>query len=91
MDENPADTISRELHDEIGQSLTAAKFEIEAAKRITDPKALSLRLDDGLALIEHLLQSVRTLSLDLRPALLDEIGLVPALRAHVNTQARRAG
>src|SRR5207248_2446816 len=61
------------------------------AKKLTDPAALSLRLDDTLALIEHLLQSVRTLSLHLRPALLDEIGLVPALRAHVNTQARRAG
>src|SRR5947207_1470260 len=41
--------IARELHDEIGQSLTAAKLEIETAKKLTDPAALSLRLDDTLA------------------------------------------
>lgn len=83
--------IARELHDEIGQSLTAAKLEIEAAKRSTDPASLALRLDDAAAVIEHLLQRVRELSLDLRPPLLDELGLVPALRAHVNQQAERAG
>jgi PAS domain S-box-containing protein len=83
--------IARELHDEIGQSLTAAKLEIEAAKKMTDPEARALRLDDGLAVIEQLLQSVRTLSLDLRPALLDEVGLAAALCAHVQSQAARGG
>lgn len=83
--------IARELHDEIGQGLTAVKLEIEAARRTWERAALSLRLDDGVALIDHLLQSVRTLSLDLRPAALDELGLVAALRAHVQALAARAG
>lgn len=82
--------IARELHDEIGQGLTAAKLEIEAARGTADPAALSLRLDDCVAVIDHLLQSVRTLSLDLHPASLDELGLVAALRAHVQAQAARA-
>jgi PAS domain S-box-containing protein len=83
--------LARELHDEIGQSLTAAKLDIEAAKQLDDPAARALRLDDGLAVIEHLLQSVRALSLGLRPALLDEVGLAAALLAHAQSQAARGG
>ena len=81
--------IARELHDEIGQGLTAAKIEVEAARRTNDPAALALRLDDAQAVIEQLLHLVRTLSLDLRPASLDELGLVAALRTHVHAQAVR--
>jgi len=91
MQEEERHHLARELHDEIGQSLTAAKMEIEAAKREDDPAAKALKLDDGLAAMEHLLQSVRELSLGLRPALLDEVGLAAALRAHARTQATRGG
>ena len=83
--------IARELHDEIGQGLTAAKLAIESAKVATDPTALALRLDDSSAMIDLLLHSVRTLSLDLRPASLDDLGLVAALRAHLHAHAARAG
>jgi PAS domain S-box-containing protein len=83
--------IARELHDEIGQGLTAAKLAIEAAKGTHDAIGLSLRLDDAVALIGQLLQSVRRLSLDLRPAGLDELGLVATLRAHLHSQAERVG
>jgi signal transduction histidine kinase len=83
--------IARELHDEIGQTLTAAKLEIEAARRLHDPAAIGLRLDDSLALIEHLLQSVRELSLNLRPASLDALGLVGAIQAHATAMAGRVG
>jgi PAS domain S-box-containing protein len=83
--------IARELHDEIGQGLTAAKMAIESAKLATDPASLALRLDDASAMIDQLLNSVRALSLDLRPASLDELGLVAALRAHLHAQAARAG
>jgi PAS domain S-box-containing protein len=83
--------LARELHDEIGQSLTAAKMGIELARQLGDPVARTLRLDDSLAVIDHLLQSVRALSIDLRPALLDEVGLAAALRAHSESQAARGG
>jgi PAS domain S-box-containing protein len=91
MQEEERRHIARELHDEIGQSLTAAKLEIELARQLDDPASRTQRLDGSLAVIEHLLQSVRALSLDLRPPLLDEIGLAAALTAHAQTQAARGG
>ena len=83
--------LARELHDEIGQSLTAAKLEIEAAKRLKELASVTLRLDDSLAVIERLLGSVRAMSFDLRPALLDEVGLAAAVRGHARSQAERGG
>ncbi len=83
--------IARELHDEIGQSLTAAQLNLQVLIGITDLSELPARLEDSLALIDRVLQQVRTLSLDLRPSMLDDLGLVPALRWYVNRQAERAG
>jgi two-component system sensor histidine kinase UhpB len=48
-------------------------------------------LTDSLELVDHLLTQVRTLALDLRPSLLDDLGLVPALRWYANRQATRNG
>lgn len=82
--------LARELHDEIGQSLTALKIDLQALRcpRGTPPAQL---LDDSLAIVERTLSQVRALSLDLRPPLLDDLGLVAALQWHVDVQARRAG
>jgi signal transduction histidine kinase len=71
-------TIAGELHDEIGQALTGLKFVLEMAGRQSPQDATSkLREADGL--VNQLLQKVRTLSLDLRPSALDDLGLLPAL------------
>jgi len=83
--------IARELHDEIGQSLTAAQLNLQVLLGITDLTELPMRLEDSLALIDRVLQQVRALSLDLRPSMLDDLGLVPALRWYLNRQAERAG
>jgi PAS domain S-box-containing protein len=83
--------IARELHDEIGQSLTAAQLNLQALGDTLAPDVRSTRLEDSLGLIDHVLQQVRTLSLDLRPSMLDDLGLVPALRWYVSRQAGRAG
>jgi two-component system sensor histidine kinase UhpB len=80
--------IARELHDEIGQTLTAIKMALQAARRGAGP---SSHLDDGIGLVERTLVQVRNLSLDLRPAVLDELGLVPAVRWYLDRQAQRAG
>jgi len=53
--------------------------------------ALVRRLDDGLAIVEGLLQQVRQLSLELRPPLLDDLGLVPALCWHLDQQVQNGG
>jgi signal transduction histidine kinase len=48
-------------------------------------------LNDSLGILDKILQRVRDLSLDLRPSLLDDLGLVPAVRWYVERQAQRAG
>lgn len=83
--------IARELHDEIGQTLTATKLSLQSAQRSGDPGASESKILDGVRLVERLLEQVRNLSLDLCPPQLDFLGLVPALRSYVEEQAARAG
>ena len=82
--------LARELHDEIGQALTAAKINT-VMLRSAIPSDLAPRLNENAAILDRLLQQTRQISLDLRPPLLDDLGLVPALRWYVNQQAERAG
>jgi PAS domain S-box-containing protein len=82
--------LARELHDEIGQTLTAAKINLKIIAPDV-PAKITGRLDDSIQLLDRLLRQVRELSLDLRPPLLDELGLVPTLRWLVDQQAQRAG
>jgi PAS domain S-box-containing protein len=82
--------LARELHDEIGQTLTAAKINLKIIAPDV-PAKVTGRLDDSIELLDRLLRQVRQLSLDLRPPLLDELGLVPTLRWLVDQQAQRAG
>ncbi|MEA3210297.1 MAG: hypothetical protein QOE70_3354 [Chthoniobacter sp.] len=82
--------LARELHDEIGQSLTAAKLNLKIIAPEVSP-AVARRLEDSIQVLDRLLAQVRQLSLDLRPPLLDELGLVPALRWLADQQAQRAG
>ena len=81
--------LARELHDEVGQALTAAKINLQAAMKESDG-AKSKRIDETTAILEQLLGQVRQISLDLRPSTLDDLGLVPALRSLLDQQGRRA-
>lgn len=83
--------IARELHDEVGQSLTAALLNLQVMANQPDSDVLPARLEDSMAQIERVLQQIRTLSLNLRPAMLDDLGLAPALRWLVGRQAERSG
>ncbi len=82
--------LARELHDEIGQTLTAAKINTEMLRAAVPPD-LAARLNENATILDRLLQQTRQISLDLRPPLLDDLGLVPALRWYVNQQAERSG
>jgi glucose-6-phosphate-specific signal transduction histidine kinase len=62
--------LARELHDEIGQMLTALGFVIE--RRASGPAGTSAGTDEAASLVKELLNRVRKLSLDLRPTMLDE-------------------
>ncbi len=82
--------LARELHDEIGQALTAAKLNLKIVASEV-PAAATPRFEDSIQIIDRLLQQVRQLSLDLRPPLLDELGLHPALRWLADQQSQRTG
>ena len=81
--------LAYELHDEIGQMLTAVKMNLQTLQRM--PDKFAARMEDSVALVESALAQVRALSLDLRPPMLDELGLIPTLQWYVQQQARRAG
>jgi PAS domain S-box-containing protein len=81
--------LARELHDEIGQALTAAKINLQAAMEEPD-HAKSKRIHETTAILERLLGQVRQISLNLRPSTLDDLGLVPALRSLLDEQGRLA-
>lgn len=83
--------LARELHDDIGQALTAIKLDLQTAQQSLDRTAIQNRIADSLEAVEYALQAVRRLSLDLRPLLLDDLGLVAALRWYIDRQAQRSG
>jgi len=83
--------IAQTLHDEIGQMLTVLKFTLETAHDDPELARSSGALGEGIAMVAQLLQQVRTLALDLRPSVLDDLGLVAALRSYLDRQAQRAG
>ena len=73
--------LARELHDEAGQVLTGLKLTLETGQR-RPPEAMKANMQEALSLVGELMQRVRNLSLDLRPAMLDDLGLVPTLLWH---------
>jgi signal transduction histidine kinase len=74
--------IARELHDEIGQVLTGLSLTLEMAARLP-AKAAENHLREAQALVIDLMERVSNLSLELRPALLDDLGLVPTILWHL--------
>ncbi len=84
-------SIARELHDEIGQVLTAVGTNLQAIVPTANPATLSKRIEESLDLIDDALRRIRDLSLDLRPSLLDDFGIVPALQWYIDRQAQRSG
>ena len=82
--------LSRELHDETGQVFSAVRIEL-GVLRDGLPPAQSGRLDQVLGLIDKGIRSIRSVTNDLRPSLLDDLGLLPALRSLVAEFAERSG
>ena len=80
--------IARELHDEVGQLLTVVKLDLQTVLRQEQPQALNTSVREGMESIDRVISRVRDLSLDLRPSMLDDFGLVPALRWLVQRHAK---
>jgi signal transduction histidine kinase len=83
--------LSRELHDHVGQMLTALRMELSLVERVwTSPDTrVALSLAECKQLVETMLRTVRDLALGLRPSMLDDFGLRPALEWHVRDFRRR--
>jgi two-component system, NarL family, sensor kinase len=85
--------ISRELHDGVGQSLTALKMQLQLLEEsaVREGSALSPRLAELREMADRSLQEVRQISHLLRPQMLDELGLLPTLRWLARTFQQRTG
>jgi signal transduction histidine kinase len=85
--------IARELHDEIGQMLTALKVELGNLDRLRHARTEDYRahLEDAKQLATQTLVSVRTMASGLRPSVLDDLGLGPALQWQAREFSRRTG
>ena len=81
-------SIARELHDGLGQELTAVKFALEDLRTRNGDGGGPDRLNVVTRMVDEILGRIHTFALDLRPSLLDEFGLASALRWYVKRQAR---
>ena len=83
-------TIARELHDEVGQLLTAMKVELAVAQRaINESGGSGYLLNDARSIADGAFATVRDLSHLLHPAMLDDLGLAPAVEWYVRGFAKR--
>jgi signal transduction histidine kinase len=81
--------LARELHDEVGQVLTGVHLTLQSLRDL-GPGAAG-PLTEAVTIVGRAIQQVRDLSLDLRPSMLDDLGLGPALRWYAERLTRRAG
>jgi signal transduction histidine kinase len=93
IEEEGRRTLSRELHDEIGQALALLQIETSTAHSIlpAQPEAARERLRRAKDLAERTVQTIRNISSLLRPPLLDDLGLTPALQFQLEDFQRRSG
>jgi len=83
--------IARELHDQIGQILTAVKMNLHTVQRFSLGSEAGSYMKDNIEAVDEALRLVRDLSIDLRPPVLDDLGLVTALGWYVDRYTMRTG
>jgi len=91
IQEHERRALSQELHDEVGQTLTALRMEISQVIAVVPESASRDRLQRARQLVEATTEMVRDISLMLRPALLDDLGLGPALQWQLERFSSRSG
>ncbi len=83
--------LARDLHDDVGQTLTALRINLDSGRRAADPESSAAGLlGKSTALVDTAIDSIRQLSLSLRPPVLDDLGLSAAIREHVSRLLRPA-
>jgi PAS domain S-box-containing protein len=83
--------IARELHDELGQRLTALKMEVSSLRPALQPGSADGRIDAMLEMLDETVASVRRIAADLRPLMLDDLGLGAAIEWLARDAARHIG
>jgi PAS domain S-box-containing protein len=85
--------VARELHDELAQSLTALKMDTIFVRDNlrADPQRVAAKLEDMLAMLDASVAATRRIAADLRPLLLDDLGLMPAIEWLVQNFTQRTG
>ncbi len=85
--------ISREIHDQLGQLLTAIKMELRTIERLTprDPDKVSERLAETFELVDETIRTIRRIASDLRPGILDDFGLEAAVEWQLQQFRDRTG
>jgi len=91
MQDDERRRIARELHDSLGQELAAAKMTVDGILSQKSAASKDQSATDASGSIDRALQQVRTMSHLLHPPLLDEVGLVSALRWYVEGMTKRSG
>ena len=83
--------LSRELHDQVGQLLAGLRLELNAVQRTVTEREAVLRLASAKRTVEQILNTVRNIAMLLRPSMLDDLGLVPALQWLCREMSRSGG
>jgi signal transduction histidine kinase len=83
--------LARELHDQLGQSLTAIRIDLASIKSIPDRGQALVKLASLMDLVDQTIHSVRQISTDLRPGILDDLGLVAAVEWMAEESQSRVG
>jgi PAS domain S-box-containing protein len=93
VQEDERKRISRDLHDEVGQALTAIQMNLEILKKrpSEDNTPIPKRMADTQDLVARTIETVHRFCRDLRPAMLDDLGLVPTLKWYTKSFAERTG
>ena len=91
--ENERKEISRELHDMVGQTLTSINIRLAALKATAtlDTGSLAQNIAETQGLVEHSVDLVHRFARELRPAVLDDLGLIPALHSLMKSFTERTG
>jgi two-component system sensor histidine kinase UhpB len=83
--------LARELHDHVGQQLAALKLNLERLRHSHPQLAEEMRLTDSLEITDDVMRQIGDTSLDLRPSILDDFGLSPAVCWYARQQEKRSG
>lgn len=83
--------IALELHDDMGPALTAVIINLQLISTSGDAEKTPHRLEESIDIVDRMVEQIRDLSLALRPPLLDDVGLVPALKGYLETVSERTG